>query len=79
MIAAVREAFPSATLADLQLACLVGVDQVEMFEEALRENASGAFNKMVSGAPKEEITAAFDRIKLKAESVFPTVPDKSRS
>ena len=78
-LTAVRAKFPAATIAELQHACLVGRDQVQMWQESVAEDAGEVFDMLVSGATTEEVQAAFDRTKLRAETIFPTKPDKSRS
>ena len=60
-------------------ACLVGRDQVRMWEECLPEEAGTIFDLMVDGAPQTEIETALKRMDLTAENIFPTKPDKSKS
>ena len=79
MIATTQKAFPSATPAELQHACLVGRDQARMWRETTLEDAAAVFDLMAKGASEAEVRAALERAKLRAETIFPTKPDKTRS
>jgi hypothetical protein len=78
-LAAVRAKFPEVTTGELIHACDVGRDQVRMWHESTAEDFGEVFDMMVSSAPPQDVRAAFDRAKLRAETIFPTKPDKSRS
>jgi hypothetical protein len=76
-VAAILQAFPAATAADMKRAMHIGLDQMEMWEEQWEEEASKA-HLLFHGGSDAEIKAAFERTKLSAETLFPK-PDKTRS
>jgi hypothetical protein len=72
-IAELRRRFPQATTAELQRACHIRADQIDLClenEEKRREDASKAFYQMVSGAPEDEIDAAIERLKCTPDNLF---------
>ena len=73
-IAELRRRFPQATTAELQRACQIGADQIDLYlenEEKRREDASKAFDLMVSGAPEAGIDATIERLKYTPDYLFP--------
>jgi hypothetical protein len=77
---AIDQAFPGATAAEIERARVIGLDEIDLWLENLRENAGKVFDMLMSGAPAEEIGAAANRIcsNLTAETLFPK-PDKAKS
>jgi len=68
--------------AEIQRACLIGADQVDMYladVDVRREEFGNIFDMMVAGAPKDEIDAAIARTRPSAETLLPTKPDKTKS
>jgi hypothetical protein len=73
-IAELRRRFPQATTAELQRACHLGADQIDLYvenEEKRREDANKVFDQIVSGASEAEIDAAIERLKCTPDNLFP--------
>jgi hypothetical protein len=73
-IAELRRRFPQATTTELQRACNIGADQIDLYlenEEKRREDTGEAFDQMVSGPPEAEIDAVIERLKYTPDNLFP--------
>jgi hypothetical protein len=67
------------TLDELKQACLVGRDQVEMWQDTVSEDVAEIFAMIARCEPEERIKAAAERAKRRAGRIFQTEPDKGRS
>jgi hypothetical protein len=76
-ISAVRNAFPSATVAELQQACLVGRHQMAVWQKTASDDALAIFEMIARGESEANIKASL--AKRRAEIIFPMKPDKTRS
>jgi hypothetical protein len=72
-IFAVRDAFPSATVAELQQACLVGRDQMAMWQKTANDDAVAIFEMVARGVSEANIKASL--AKRRAETIFPMKPE----
>jgi hypothetical protein len=73
-IAELRRRFPQATTTELQRACHIGADQIDLYlenEEKRREDTSKAFDQMVSGTAEADIDVAIERLKYTPDNLFP--------
>jgi hypothetical protein len=73
-IAELRRRFPQATTAELQRACNIGADQIDLYlenEEKRRADTGKAFDLMVGGAPVAGIDATIERLKYTPDNLFP--------
>src|SRR5262249_50331734 len=68
-IAAVREAFPSATSAELKEACQAGRDHVEHWHETIGEDVRRLFQMIALCEPQAKIDAAFARAKRRVATI----------
>jgi hypothetical protein len=75
-VAATREAFPSATIDELKHACLVGRDEVAMWQHTVSEDVAEIFTIIARCEPDARIEAALKQAKRRAGTMFPTEPDK---
>jgi hypothetical protein len=75
---AISQTFPGISCEEIELARVVGLDQIDLWFENQREDLGRAFDLLASGAPAHEIDAAVNRTRPNAETLFPK-PDKSKS
>ena len=73
-IVELRRRLPQATTAELQRACQIRAEQIDLYLENVEkrcEDARKAFDLMVSGAPEVGIDATIERLKYTPDYLFP--------